>query len=258
MKLHDTRRTHRTSALVTGLAALALAAAQAASPAAAAEQPGNTELRPFSASYAFTWHGMRAGTATFTLRQLGPGDWLYESTTEPRGLFALVPAATARVTSRMSVGPEGVRPSHFEGTEGNNRVPDAVLDFDWSALRVRGHMKDDPVDMALHEGVQDDLSVMISLMQALSHGALPSGISLFDKGGIRDYAYLREGATTLATAIGPVATDIYRSQRGGSPRHNVYWCAPQYGHVPLRAEQRRGEDLEWRMELISIERDPGP
>jgi len=28
--------------------------------------------------------------------------------------------------------------------------------------------------------------------------------------------------------------------------------------VPLRAEQHRGGDLEWRMELISIERAPGP
>ena len=244
--------------LALGIGALGLAAIASLPPVAAAERAAGGDLRPFSARYAFTWHGLNAGTATFTLSNLGPGDWLYASSTEPRGLFSLVPAATAHVTSRMSVGPDGVRPIHFEGIEGSNRVPGAVLDFDWNALRVRGHMKEDMVDMALHAGVQDDLSVMISLMNSLGLGSLPSNISLFDKSGIRDYAYLLERSETLATTIGAVPTEVYRSQRKGSPRHNLYWCAPEYGYVPLRAEQHRGGDLEWRMELISIERAPGP
>jgi hypothetical protein len=222
------------------------------------EAPRLFDLRPFSARYLFTWHGMQAGTATFTLRQLGPDEWVYESYTEPKGLFRLVPSARAHVTSRMSVGPDGVRPIHFEGTAGSNDRPDAVLDFDWAAMRVRGHMQDDAVDMALKPGVQDDLSVMISLLHTLGRGAPPTGMSLFDKNGIRDYAYTRAGSATLTTPVGELATEIYRSQRSGSPRHNVYWCATQYGDVPVRAEQRRGDDLEWRMELLAIERDAAP
>ena len=242
----------------TAFAAPALAAEPAAANAATAEAPRLFDLRPFTARYAFTWHGLQAGTATFRLRQLGPGDWLYESSTEPRGLFKLVSAARAHVTSRMSVGSDGVRPLHFEGTAGSNSQPDAVLDFDWPTMRVRGHMQDDAVDMALKPGVQDDLSVMVSLLHALGRGAAPAGMSLFDKNGIRDYAYTDVGPARLPTAIGELATEVYRSQRAGSPRHNVYWCATQFGDVPVRAEQRRGEDLEWRMELISIERDAGP
>jgi hypothetical protein len=249
--------------LVAGLAGTACAAVAPAAESVgaippAAEAPQSFELRPFTARYTFTWHGMQAGTAMFQLRQLGPGDWLYESSTEPRGIFKLVPAARAHVTSRMSVGPEGVRPLHFEGTAGSNSVPDAVLDFDWAAMRVRGHMQDDRVDMALKPGVQDDLSVMVSLLYTLGRGAPPAGMSLFDKNGIRDYAYTHVGPAKLATAIGELPTEVYRSQRSGSPRHNIYWCATQYGDVPVRAEQRRGEDVEWRMELISIERDAGP
>jgi hypothetical protein len=246
--------------LAAGLAGTALTATAPAAEAVAAnaEAAQLFELRPFTAQYTFTWHGMQAGTAMFRLRQLGAGEWLYESSTEPRGIFKLVSAARAHVTSRMSVGPDGVRPLHFEGTTGNNRVPDAVLDFDWAAMRVRGHMQDDAVDMALKPGVQDDLSVMVSLLHKLGQGAPPAGMSLFDKNGIRDYAYTHVGPAKLATAIGELPTEVYRSQRSGSPRHNVYWCGTQYGDVPVRAEQRRGEDVEWRMELISIERDAGP
>jgi hypothetical protein len=267
--LNNARRRTAPLALLAGFAGAALAgmtfigaapagAAPAPEATTPAEAPRQFELRPFTARYAFTWHGLQAGTATFTLRQLSPGEWLYESTTEPRGLFRLVSAARARVSSRMTIGPEGVLPRHFEGTEGTAQAPGAVLDFDWEALRVRGHMQEDAVDMALRPGVQDDLSVMVSLLYALGRGNLPAGTALFDKNGIRDYAYTHAGTATLDTAVGPLATEIYRSQRAGSPRHNLYWCATQYGDVPVRAEQHRGNELEWRMELLAIERDPGP
>ena len=221
-------------------------------------QPGAIELRPFKARYAFYWHGMQAGTITFTLHHTGGTAWMYESDTEPRGLFHLVPGAAVHISSRMIIDGDGVRPVHFEGVEGSATSLAALLDFDWQAMRVRGHMKEQPIDMALKPGVQDDLSVMISLLHSLELGAVPQGIALFDKNGIRDYDYSREGADTVATPFGRVAAEIYRSQKKHSPRRNLYWLAPAYGDVPIRAEQRRGEDLEWRMEIEQLDRPTAP
>lgn len=240
-------------------AAAAQPAGDAPSAAAGPQvQAGAIELRPFKARYAFYWHGMQAGVITFTLKHTGGTAWVYESVTEPRGLFHLVPGAAVRISSRMVVDADGVRPLHFEGVEGSDTSPAALLDFDWQAMRVRGHMKEQKIDMALRPGVQDDLSVMISLLHSLEQGAVPQGISLFDKGGIRDYDYSREGEDTVATPFGQVAAEIYRSQKKLSPRRNLYWLAPAYGDVPVRAEQRRGEDLEWRMEIEQLDRPAGP
>lgn len=219
-------------------------------------QPGAIHLRPFQARYGFYWHGMHAGTITFTLRQAGPGEWHYQSVTEPRGLFRLVPGAAVRIASRMAVDEAGVRPLHFEGYEGEATEPAAVLDFDWPALRVRGHMKADAVDMALRPGVQDDLSIMVSLLHSLEGGNVPQGVSLFDKDGIRDYDYQRTGEATVDTPLGAVAAEIYRSQKKHSPRHNLYWLAPAWDDVPVRAEQHKDGGLEWRMELEALARPP--
>jgi hypothetical protein len=238
--------------------ALALPPAARADDAGPQLQPGAVHLRPFQARYAFYWHSMQAGTITFTLRQLAGTQWVYESVTEPRGLFNLLPGAAVHISSHMQVDAEGVRPVRFEGTEGSSKALSAELDFDWPALRVRGHMKDTPIDMALRPGVQDDLSVMISLLHSLELGAVPKGIALFDKDGIRDYDYSREGDATLSTPYGPIAAEVYRSQKRHSPRRNLYWLAPAWDDVPVRAEQRRGDDLEWRMELEALQRPPPP
>jgi hypothetical protein len=51
-----------------------------------------------------------------------------------------------------------------------------------------------------------------------------------------------------------VATVIYRSQRANSPRFNRYWCAPDRGYIPMRVQQKRGDEVQWTMEIESVKR----
>ncbi len=255
--------------LTSGPLALALEAAPAAGAGAAAtptptptptttaatSEAATAELRPFETRYAFLWHDMNAGSASFALKRLSPQEWTYSSSTEPRGLFKLFSAATASLQSRMSIGPEGVRPLHFTARQGSSGSQTADLSFDWEKLRVSGRIEDANVDVALRAGVQDDLSVQVALIQALAAGKMPQGISLFDKSGIRDYEYTRVGEETLHTPLGDIATVIYRSHRANSSRSTRFWCAPSYGYIPLRAEQQHDQDIEWVMELRSLRRD---
>jgi hypothetical protein len=239
---------------LAGAAWAAIAAAAAASEAAADAAPP-AALRPYQASYDFEWRGMSAGTSSFTLQQDSNGEWTYISRNQPRGLFRLVPSASMTITSRISVGPDGVRPLHFTGTAAGETTPQGEVVFDWAANRAIGTVDGERIDMALRPGVQDDLSVQVALMHALASGQTPEGISLFDKKGIRDYAYTRVGEETLHTPVGDVPTIVYRSQRAHSPRSTRFWCAPQFGFVPMRAEQRREERVEWTMTLRSIHRE---
>ena len=220
-------------------------------PAAAPGAP----LRPFTTSYAVAVRGLNAGTTDFKFRQESSGEWTYLSRSQPRGLFRLLSSAAMTVTSRMSIGAEGVRPLQFSAHENDDASLTGDVHFDWTANRATGIIDGVRVDMALQAGVQDDLSVQIALIQALANGQTPAGFSVFDKKGIREYAYTRVGAETLHTPVGDVATIIYRSQRAHSPRSTRFWCAPEYGFVPMRAEQRREDHLEWTMTLRSIHRD---
>jgi hypothetical protein len=72
---------------------------------------------------------------------------------------------------------------------------------------------------------------------------------------VRQYRYVREGEATLQTPLGKIETVIYRSERENSPRVTRFWCAPGRGYIPLRVEQKRGDDIEWSMEIRSLKRE---
>jgi hypothetical protein len=72
---------------------------------------------------------------------------------------------------------------------------------------------------------------------------------------VREYSYVREGEETLKTPFGEVATVIYRSHRANSPHVNRYWCAPGRGYIPIRVQQKRGDEVQWTMEIQSLSRE---
>ena len=232
--------------------ALLLACTAATGLATAAEV---IPLAPFESSYAIIWHGFTAGISRFALRQDPSGQWIYVSRNDPHGLFRLVPKASLTLTSRMSVDAEGVRPLEFTAADPDDGKLQAQVRFDWSALRASGVVEGTTIDMALHAGVQDDLSIQVAMMHALANGQMPAGISLFDKNGIRDYEYTRVGAETLQTPVGPLQTVIYRSHKANSPRSNRYWCAPELGYVPVQVEQQNNGKVEFVIRLQSIHRN---
>jgi hypothetical protein len=244
------------------LASAVAAAAVAQTPALTATQPGTPAaaavaapagLRPYEASYELVTHGLNAGISSFDLRQDGADTWTFVSRNRPRGLFRLFSAASLTLSSHMRVGQDGVQPLLFTATSPDGGPPDAEVHFDWEKSRATGVQEGTPIDMPVKPGVQDDLSVQIALIHALLAGHTPAGIAMFDRNGIRDYEYARVGEETLHTPLGDVPTVVYESHKANSPRRTRFWCAPQYGYVPMQAEQKRDGQVEWTMSLRSVQ-----
>jgi hypothetical protein len=245
--------------------AIAFAAAYAATAMAQVPpQPGDTpvaqtlvatsaELRPYEASYEMVTHGLHAGVSSFTLTRDGTDTWMLVSRNRPQGLFRLFSDASMTLTSHLRVGPDGVQPLQFTAAPPDGGAPDVDLRFDWEKNRVTGVQDGTKIDAALKPGVQDDLSVQVALVRALLGGHAPSGISMFDKDGTREYAYTRVGEETLQTTVGAVPTVIYESHKANSPRRTRFWLAPQYNFVPMRAEQKREAQVEWTMNVLSVQ-----
>ncbi|MGA8707744.1 MAG: DUF3108 domain-containing protein [Steroidobacteraceae bacterium] len=216
--------------------------------------PASAEvLEPFQASYAWIWHGAPVAVSTLRLEpQPGAGTWTYVSSSEPRGLGFLYPMRP-HLESLLRVGEQGVQPLHYrasDGTSANERGADVT--FDWDAGRATGSYEGVKVDLALRNGVQDDLSIQIALLYALRRGQAPVNLSEIDKNSIRDYTYRQEGTETIDTKLGRIETVVYASQHPGSPRVTRFWCAPSRGFVPLRVQQKRIDDVEWTMEIESL------
>jgi hypothetical protein len=211
------------------------------------------DLKPFVANYTISWHGMTAGTSTFTLGKSGADLWTYESRTEPHGLFKL---ATGGISQRsdMRLTSGGIQPLHYVGKDGKSGDRDIDLRFDWQQLRVTGTSGKQLIDAAIAAGAQDDLSVQIALIHELDNGRAPARFQTYGDRGAREYRYIRETTTTLQTPLGAIDTVVFRTERDGSPRITRYWCAPDYGYLPIRAQQLRGDDVEWTMDIRSLQR----
>jgi hypothetical protein len=214
------------------------------------------ELRPFEATYAVTWHGMSAGTSIMTLEAAGENQWVYRSNNQARGLFRAFLPGSITQRSEMRLTDKGIRPIHFVADDGtDSKKRDLDLRFDWERSRVTGVSEEKPVDAEVGPGTQDDLSVQIALVYELDNGRTPASFKTFGDRGAREYQYLREGAETLQTPLGAVETIIYRTERSGSPRVTRYWCAPALGYLPMKAQQKRREDVEWTMDIRKLKRD---
>jgi Protein of unknown function (DUF3108) len=212
------------------------------------------ELKPFEASYTWSWHGMTVAVSTVKLEQRGD-TWVYASKSSPRGIGKMfserpVQKSTLRVTDK------GVQPLSYEADDGTSSTKrDADVQFDWEHGRVTGVYEDVKVDMPLQPGIQDDLSVQIALMVELLAGREPQQFQMIDKNTVREYRYTRETQESVSTPLGKIDTIVYRSQKTGSPRVTRFWCAPSRGYIPMRVEQTKGDDVQWTMQVQSVKRD---
>jgi hypothetical protein len=213
----------------------------------------DTALRPFQASYSWSWHGATVAVSTLRLQHTTDDDWTYTSNSSPRGLGYLYPMRPS-LRSTLRITDQSVQPLTFKAT-GSGAAHDADVTFDWGSGRATGTYEGSAVDLMLPPGVQDDLSVQIALMVELLHGRSPEHLAMLDRNSIRDYRYQREGSETLATPLGQIDTIIYSSQHPGSPRITRFWCAPTRGYIPMRVQQKRLDSVEWTMEILSLQRD---
>lgn len=227
--------------LLTGLALLGGTALPAA------------ELVPFSASYSVSWHGMAAGTSQLQLERLADGSWLYGSQNRPRGLFRLALPSELSQRTRFTLHEGAVRPLHFEASGGSSDGKrSADLRFDWNAGHATGRSGNADIDLPLVPGLQDAMSIQISLMQSLLQGQAPTRFQMLDGDRIKEYIYQREGDELLSTGTGGHRTVVFRSLRPGATRSTWFWCAPDLNYLPVKVERRNGSKVEWSMSLLEV------
>lgn len=238
------------------LAAVLLLGWCAGAPAGRAAAP---DLKPFVAVYALKWHAFTAGHSTVTLKQTGPQTYVYRSVNRARGLFRLAFPDAIVETSRFTIVDGQVRPLSYEEVNDPDRSDRNVrIDFDWQAGRVHGVQHGKPVDQPLASGTQDPLSVQIELMRELEAGEHPTRFVLFDQDVAKRFHYTLERTVRIDTALGPLDTVVYRSDRPGAERVLRLWLAPSLGYLPVRAERERKGRSEFRLYILRLTRAPEP
>jgi len=215
---------------------------------------GADELKPYTATYNGIWKGITVAVSTLKLEQTGD-TWTFTSRSEPRGIgtmasgvFPPLQVSVVRVTA------QGVQPQSFKSSGGDPNKG-IQLNYDWELHRVTGVYEGTEVSLPLTPQVQDDGSVQLALMVELLAGRTPPTVQLIDKNSVREYEFSRGGEATIKTAMGDVHTLIFKSQKKYSPRITRFWSAPDRGYVPMRVQQRKGDDVQWTLEIQSLKRE---
>ena len=214
---------------------------------------GAEELKPYTATYNGIWHGMTVAVSTLKLEQTGDA-WTFSSRSAGRGIGKLASGVFPPVqVSVVRVNDQGVLPQSFK-SGGGDASKSIELKYDWQSHRVTGTYENTKVDLALTPQVQDDGSVQLDLMVELLAGRTPQTVQLIDKNSVREYQFTRGAEETIDTPLGDVRTVIFKSQKKHSPRITSFWCAPDRGYIPMKVQQKKGEDVQWTLEIQSLTR----
>jgi hypothetical protein len=225
---------------VAGLAAGPLACADA------------IDLKPFRATYNAEWKGMTAGTTTLELRRAGPDLFAYSSTSNARGIFRMAFSETLMQTSTFRIHEGAVQPVTFRGIDEKER--EINLNFDWTTLKISGVAKDHEIDLPLTAGVQDPMSLQISMLRNVAAGKTPPTVSMIDSDKLKDYELRLEGSARIDTALGELDTVVYTTRRANADRVTRTWVAPALGYLPVKAERIRGKKVEFTLLIESVDR----
>jgi len=246
----------RMTRLLPGFFASAVLTLAGLSAVDASADPAKPE--PFVATYAASYRGIGAGKLTFTLKPAaGAGQFVYETTADPSFLARLVVSGAAIERSTLHIDEQGVRPLHWMLDDGKSSdADDGVLTFDWQDNVVSGVVEREAIELPTQPGLQDRLSIQLSVMTSLMRGTEPGTIPLIDDNRIKHYTYTKTGEAVIDTALGSVETVIYESTRKGSSRVARFWMAPKFGYLPLRAEQKRKGKVETVMVIEALEQTP--
>jgi hypothetical protein len=231
--------------------AAALLLACAISAHAGADAPSDNGIAPFVAHYQADWKGISVGTSDIQLTQgPEPGHYLYTWTITARGIFRVAYHDGLVQKSWLTTVGDHVRPEKYSGKEGGATVE---LNFDWQNKRATGVSETKPVDIALHDGTQDVMSIQVEVMLDLKNGNLPKTFHIIDKDQLKEFNYTQEGSAKIRTAIGELDTVIVTSQRVGNNRILRMWFAPSLGFVPVQAERSRDGKVEIAMRIKSLD-----
>jgi hypothetical protein len=220
--------------------------------AGAAAQADPVDLKPFRATYLIEWKGMTAGTSTLELKRAGADGYTYSSVNVARGIFrmAFSDAITQESTFRLAEG--RVVPMAFRGSDEKERPID--LTFDWARKRVTGVAKGHSVDLELHDGMQDPMSLQIASLRSLAAGTPQGTITLIDSDKVKEYEVRNEGTAQIETGLGTLDTVVYTTRRAGADRLTRTWVAPVLGYLPVKAERIRKNKVEFTLQIESVDR----
>ena len=197
-------------------------------------------------------NGNKVGVTKVSYRMQEGGRYTLTSTTEAKGLAALVVSGKLLQQSEGTVTSQGLRPELFSYQYGKGESRKQQSQFDWEQRKVTLETAKSVKTVELPEGTQDLLSFMYQFIFVPPLEQVTLHISNGKKLG--EYSYGFEGEEMLETDFGAVRA-WHIARRAESNEKTELWLAVDYHYLPvkMRKTEEDGSVIEQLATRISTD-----
>ena len=209
-------------------------------------------LPELTAQYTVEWGGMSLGDAAVTLKAAEtPGCYRYESATKPIGMVRWIYGSPYE-RSEFCIEKNRVVPKHFVFSNPKREKDGFTLDFDWTAKTVSSNR-------ASPRPLPDNAQDRFGLQQAVRLWVLQNldkkdpgtvEFTMVEDDRMKVYKFAIAGREKLKVPAGEFDTVLV--QRVDDPKKtSKFWLAPSRDYMPVKVEQIKNGDSQFRMVLKS-------
>jgi hypothetical protein len=108
-------------------------------------------------------------------------------------------------------------------------------------------------ELAVPDVALDIGTLKAAVMRDLAAKGAPGPYEIADQDAVGTYEYTDGGPATLVTGVGSLETQLFVQRRAGSSRSTWLWVAPKLGFLPVRIEQRRGDEVQTSFLLETVD-----
>lgn len=228
--------------------AFALAAAAPAVGAA------DATVTTYTATYRVEYKGKEAGVSEWSVRDLGNGRYEYLARITPKGMLKLIRPKPTIERSQFRLEGAALRPLEYWFEDGSRSGEDNWhLVFDWERRVATVSTAEARREVAVSDAALDIGTLKAAVMRDLAVRGAPGPYEIAGDDGVSTYEYTDSGPATLATGVGSLETTLFVQHRAGSSRSTWFWAAPTLGFLPVRIEQRRGDEIQTSFLLQSVD-----
>lgn len=208
----------------------------------------------FTAQYEIKKGALKVGEMTIALEKTAANDWIYHSSTIPKGIAAIF-LNNQTITDRtlLKESDQSVRPVTFEHIQKTSRKDRSqFVTFDWPNSTATTQYKGVTKEIALQKNTFDNFSLQLLLMANVR--ALPDEMSLpvISKGKSKQYDFYKVGEQTIKTVYGDSKTVLVERRKDNEKKSTYrFWVDPHNHGLPLQFEKIENGKREYIARIIT-------
>ena len=219
------------------------------SPASATDSQPYPE---FSAVYDARVNGIPMAEASFSLRKLENGDYLYQRKSTSVGVASLFGNKVSTASSRWRFTNNRIQVLEYRSSNADGDADDNLhLIFNWKTAYVRNVSTDDPWQTKMPKGTLDKLVMQMALLFELRDGMTEFQYPVAHQGRIKQYRFKQTGKERLELPIGAYDSLIVERQDDDRDKTRI-WSVPELNYFPVRFLKHKKSGVKLELSLRQV------